>query len=124
MPYLASTNALKQEKLDGIVDKFRFIIWLHFVGDFILQSDEMALNKSRSLRWLSFHAATYSIPLFLVGWKFALANAGAHWLVDLVTSRINSQLWAAGKRHWFFVGIGFDQAVHLSILFYSYGAMR
>lgn len=96
-----------------------FIVWLHFVGDFIIQTDKMALNKSKSWFWLLAHAVTYGLPLFLVGWKWAILNAAAHFAVDAVTSRINSKLWAAGQRHWFFVCVGFDQAIHMSVLFWT-----
>lgn len=98
-----------------------FVIWLHFVGDFIFQTDKMALNKSKSFEWLGLHALTYGLPLVLVGWKWAFVNACLHFVVDAVTSRINAKLWAAGQRHWFFVCIGADQAIHMSILIATLG---
>jgi len=97
------------------------IFWLHFIADFILQTDEMALNKSKSFKWLSLHALTYGIPFLLFGWKYAIINSAAHWLVDCVTSRITAYLWSKGERHWFFVVIGLDQAIHMTILVLTLG---
>lgn len=92
------------------------VLGLHFVGDFILQSDAMAKNKSKSVLWLLFHVTVYGIPLLLIGWKFAAINIGLHFLTDFLTSRITSKLWAAGNVHWFFVVIGLDQFIHATCL--------
>lgn len=99
-----------------MIEKIIFVVWLHFVGDFIFQSDNMALKKSESFIWLLAHCLTYGIPLLLVGWRFALGNAVLHLFVDFFTSKINKRLFAAGKRHWFFVCIGADQAIHMTCL--------
>lgn len=92
------------------------VIWLHFIGDFVLQTDQMALNKSKSNYWLLIHVTVYALPLLVFGWRYALVNAGAHMVVDYVTSRINSKLWKEGKVHYFFVGVGADQAIHMTTL--------
>ena len=100
---------------------FLVIIWLHVLADFILRTDEMALKKSKSIVWLSYHVLVYSIPFLVIfGWRFALVNGVAHWLVDFFTSKITSFLWKKGDRHLFFVTIGIDQALHLSCLALSY----
>ena len=101
------------------MNNYILIVWLHWFGDFILQSDRMALNKSKSNYWLSLHALTYGLPLLLLGWKFALVNAAAHGVVDFFTSRGTAWLWKKEERHWFFVTVGFDQAVHLTVLFWT-----
>jgi hypothetical protein len=84
----------------------------------------MAINKSRSNWWLTAHVATYSLMLCFLGWKVALLNGAAHWLIDYVTSRANARLWAAQQRHWFFVCIGFDQFLHTSLLLWSITWLR
>lgn len=97
------------------------IVWLHFLSDFILQTDSMAMNKSKSNAWLGLHVLVYSLPFLLVfGWKFALVNYLGHFATDWISSRVTSRLWQKGERHWFFVVIGADQAVHLSTLLLTY----
>lgn len=96
------------------------IIWIHWFGDFILQTDKMAINKSTSFRWLTSHVTVYTLPLFLFGWKFALLNGAAHFIVDFFTSRATSYLWQKGDRHNFFVVIGLDQALHMTCLIASF----
>ena len=96
------------------------LIWLHFVADFIMQSDYVAKNKSKSNKVLLQHVMLYSIPFFLIGPVFALVNAALHFAVDYVTSRMTSYFWNKGKVHDFFVVIGLDQAIHLSTLILTY----
>lgn len=99
--------------MSGII----LIIWLHFVSDFILQTDYMAINKSKSNKVLGLHVGVYSLPFLLVfGWRYALVNGAAHFVTDWITSRVTSILWKKEKRHWFFVVIGLDQALHLTVL--------
>ena len=102
------------------------ILWAHWIGDFILQSDWHATNKSKHNGILLHHVACYSIPLTVIGFlvpiNFAwiLVNAIAHAVTDWCTSRVTSKLWVAGERHWFFVVIGLDQSIHFTTLFATY----
>ena len=101
------------------------IVWLHFIADFVLQTDDMAMNKSTDNWWLLAHSVAYSIPMLLFcGWQFALINGVAHFCVDYCTSRGTKRLWAANETHWFFTLIGFDQAIHLSTLIFTYTLLR
>jgi hypothetical protein len=96
-----------------------FLIWTHFIADFIFQSDQMAINKSKSIKYLSLHVFIYSVCFLYIGWKFALINFLAHWIIDFITSKINSKLYT-NHRHWFFTMIGFDQALHTTTLVLTY----
>jgi len=100
------------------------IIWIHFIADFILQNDKMAINKSSNNKWLFIHSFVYSIPFLIVGFSlnYVLFNGIFHFIVDWFTSRGTTKLWKENKRHWFFVLIGFDQMLHLTILIVSYYA--
>lgn len=95
------------------------IFWLHFIADFFLQSTYMALNKSKNIKALTWHCLIYSVPFFWFGWKFALLAGLLHFPVDFITSKITSRLWDKKEVHWFFVVIGFDQAIHITILVLS-----
>lgn len=96
------------------------LIWVHFLADFVLQTDQMAKNKSKSNKWLGIHVVLYSLPFSVFGLTFALVNSVAHFITDYITSRITSKLWSKQQVHWFFVVIGFDQAVHVTTLILTY----
>lgn len=100
------------------------IVWLHWLGDFVFQTDKMAINKSSSSAWLGIHSVVYGVFLLPLGVEFALLNCAIHGLVDAITSNITKRLWAKGDRHNFFVVIGLDQAIHLTTLFYTFEAMK
>lgn len=102
------------------IEVILLLVWLHFVADFLLQSDWMALNKSKRNVPLLVHVAVYSTPFLIFGWIFALVNGVAHFVTDWLSSRATSWLWNKEKRHWFFVVIGLDQAVHMTALFLTY----
>lgn len=112
--------------------KMVFIILLiHWVADFICQSDEVAKNKSKSNKYLLKHIGIYTLVLFAV-WPLALTyslkdlmpwiifNGLAHLAIDYFTSRMSSKLYAKGDVHNFFVVIGFDQFAHTFLLLSSW----
>jgi VIT1/CCC1 family predicted Fe2+/Mn2+ transporter len=98
------------------------LLSVHFVADFVLQSDWMAQNKSQRWDALTAHVAVYTVaflPVALYWWgnspttfQFLVITFALHFLTDAITSRINSRLWAAKRVHAFFVGIGADQLSH------------
>lgn len=112
------------------------ILFAHWIADFVLQSHNMAVNKSKSNYWLSMHVLTYTatitgiVGLYIIALTtsfidpvkiavWAIVNGALHWATDYVTSRINSKLWAEGRTHDFFVMVGFDQLIHYACLFGS-----
>lgn len=74
----------------------------HFVGDFLCQSDWMAVNKSKRWDALGVHVWVYGmvVGLCVIPWwtphrfgTFVLVNMAAHFVTDAITSRITSRLW-------------------------------
>lgn len=113
------------------------ILIIHWIADFILQTDSQAKGKSKEWKPLLQHTFNYSlfwaIPILFIfptDWTTyqyvlnALLFVGitfvAHTITDYFTSRLNSKLWAQGKVHNFFVSIGFDQILHYVQLFLTY----
>jgi hypothetical protein len=96
------------------------IVWLHFVADFVMQSDRVALNKSRNSVILLWHVLLYGLFFVPFGLMFAVVNSALHFATDFCTSRATSALWKKDQRHWFFVVIGLDQAIHMTCLFVTY----
>lgn len=105
---------------------FISILTSHFVADFVLQTNQMATLKSRSIQWLSYHVGVYTlamatlmvifltpsdVPLLSVV-LWVLVNGALHWMQDFGTSRWTSKLWAKHDVHNFFVVIGLDQLLH------------
>ena len=111
-----------------------YYLFLHFLADFILQPREMGRKKSKDSRYLLAHIAII-FSVFLVGtlsWKFALANALIHMIIDSVIWKCYaSTVWKRRHKlfknatkddlerkfkfwedHWFYATIGLDQFLH------------
>ena len=59
-------------------------IYAHLIGDYLLQTDWMAMNKKRHWLHCSVHVLTYLIPFLLCGltwWQFVLIGL-QHYLQD------------------------------------------
>ena len=105
------------------------IIFLHFMADFVFQSDAMAKGKSSSNYWLLYHISVYSVIMASFGLVFfnnkyfflwVLSTFVLHFATDYWTSRLTTYLWKKGQVHNFFVVIGFDQCIHYCCLFGTY----
>lgn len=102
-----------------------YIIWMHFIGDFVLQSTKVATNKYKDSKVLMKHCILYAFPFVFIGVKYALIAGFLHFPIDYVTSKLTHKLYDNNEYHWFFVVIGLDQAIHMTILLktflYLYG---
>lgn len=120
------------------------ILIIHWIADFVLQTDQQAKGKSNNLKDLLSHTVTYSFVWYFVlfvisilgnhfkgpsieelGWSsyillFPLITFICHTITDYFTSKLNSKLWKEQKVHLFFVSIGFDQILHYIQLFLTY----
>jgi len=104
-----------------------YALLLHWIFDFVLQSDMMALNKSKSMWWLAGHCFAYSymafflvptFPAYLIFFGYLFIT---HFIIDGITSRLNAWLWKKNEYHWFFTSIGLDQWLHYAALFLYLG---
>ena len=102
-----------------------FIMLIHFLADFGLQTHEQSQKKSSSNKFLFYHVAVYSGIWFLAlcGHPYTDVNTNGiliftfvtfvlHFCTDYVTSRIGKPFWANQDFHNGFVVIGFDQLLH------------
>ena len=109
------------------------LILAHLLGDFLLQTEDMAMNKSKDNRALLKHVAVYSSVFFIFGIPyfnnilgtiaFVLLTFVCHFITDYFTSRWTSKLYAERKYYGFpafFSVIGLDQTLHYLQLFITY----
>lgn len=56
----------------------------HMIGDYVLQNDWIAIEKTKRTWVTLIHIILYSIPFFfIVGWSWALlVIAGSHFFID------------------------------------------
>lgn len=104
-----------------------FVLLIHFLADFGMQTHEQATGKSTSLKWLTYHVGVYSIVWLLASWFyfdyfgialiFAAITFIAHWITDFITSRVGKPYWDKQDLHNGFVVVGFDQVLHYLQLF-------
>lgn len=96
------------------------LVLMHFVADFVFQTDEIAKNKSKNNKILAYHVLLYGIPFLFFGVVYALVNVALHFATDYISSRVAGYFYQNEQRHWFFVTIGADQAIHMICLFTTY----
>lgn len=113
-----------------------FLMFSHWVSDFILQTDYMARGKSKTSLPLLLHILCYSIGMSIFAFTmldekaafwFLIFNAYLHYIIDYYTSRISSKLHAENKigsttipNFGMFTVIGFDQFLHFVSLVVTY----
>jgi hypothetical protein len=116
--YITSVNTLYAIVL--------ILFFLHFIGDFVLQSHWMASNKSKNVKALMAHVGIYAcviavLPTIMLvlqmiscfSWLvFVVLNLVIHFIIDFTTSKITSKLWMKQSWHNFFVVVGLDQFLH------------
>lgn len=113
-----------------------YLIFLHFVSDFLFQSRAMANNKSSNLGYLLVHGiiiyATYLVGLYAIGYEyetvtwFCLANSAIHMVIDgCIWNLYKAFVYyrfpkakAETYEYWndkhFYTTIGLDQMLHIT----------
>lgn len=107
-----------------------FILLIHFLGDFGLQTNDQATKKSTSEHYLFLHVGTYSLVWLIAIYAmlgnmsftflFAFITFICHYLTDFITSKISKKFFDANDYHNGFVTIGFDQMTHVIQLLFTY----
>jgi membrane-bound metal-dependent hydrolase YbcI (DUF457 family) len=56
----------------------------HLIGDYVVQSDRMAVDKTSKSLWAALHAVTYTAPFLLITRSLPalLFIAGTHFVID------------------------------------------
>jgi len=115
---------------------FIYILLVHWIADFLLQTRHMASRKSESNYYLNFHVTIYSFTTIVL-WVLFLLTIGVHitkfrvllsfvvtfvthWATDYLTSRQTSKFYNAENYKGFFDMVGFDQLIHALTLFLTY----
>lgn len=103
------------------VEHVIFILLIHFLADFAMQTPWQAENKWWSADALCLHVLVYSAIWWIasgiyLGWGWGLVFACitfiTHLCIDYWTSRINHEFFEKKDWHNGWVGVGFDQLLH------------
>lgn len=106
---------------------------IHWVADFIMQDDDIANKKHSGGAELLFHSLLYStVCTLFMAMLLSFVSIGAdgiqppivflilavsHYVIDFVTSNITGWAYINNRHRLFFNTIGFDQFLHLTLLF-------
>lgn len=120
-----------------------YLMFLHFVADFILQSREMGQKKSTEWEWMKKHIFWIKLVFFVglfpvVGFykaaTFALANGLIHLCIDSCIWKVYAwtvwererktgvkredlkKRWKYWEDKWFYDTIGLDQFLHVATI--------
>lgn len=104
------------------------ILVAHYIGDFVIQTQEQSEKKSVSNNHLWMHCVTYSlvwlfVSPFFVGWNcfwFFLITFICHFGTDYFTSRMVKKRFSVKRYHDGFVVIGMDQILHYVQLYLTF----
>ena len=89
-----------------MIEKIFILIICHFIGDYVLQSNFIAITKGKNWYHLIVHSILYTVPFYLIfGWCWQLAVIGIlHFLIDALKARYSKINYVC------------DQALHLILL--------
>jgi hypothetical protein len=104
------------------ISVFIFILLIHFLADFGLQTHQQATLKSSEEKFLFYHVGVYSLVWLVAmlsygldwntSFRFAYWTLFFHFITDWITSRVGKPFWKNDDFHNGFVVVGFDQLIH------------
>lgn len=97
-----------------IIGSIIYIAFAHFVADFLCQTDSMANNKGKSLKWLTIHVAVFTTVFYLLCLipfhnygidllNWVLLNGALHCCTDFFTSKITGYFYRIRSIDCFFI---------------------
>ena len=109
---------------------FILMLIIHFLADFCLQTNEQAVMKGISNKFLFYHVGAYSLMWLIASYAiflniyaaviFSIVTFICHFITDYFTSRIGKPFWEKKDFHNGFVVVGFDQILHYLQMFYTF----
>lgn len=88
-----------------MIELFVWIVLCHLIGDYVLQSDYLAMNKGKDWYVLFVHCALYYVPFLLkFGFDWRLLFI---FVVHIITDAL--------KARWNKIDIATDQYIHIFI---------
>lgn len=105
-----------------------WILFSHYLADFVLYPSKWGANKHKEWGALNKHVALYMLLMFmflfpLYGFKtilYVLFNGFLHWIIDSLTSRASNFFYKKQEIKLFWCVIGFDQFLHVALLFNTF----
>lgn len=112
---------------------FIYILLIHYLGDFALQTDYMALNKGSGKSFYN-HALLCHVGVYTLVWFIAVAGLGFskhpfyfamitfffHYCTDWISSRMTKPRFEAKNYRDAFIVIGMDQILHYLQLYFTF----
>lgn len=109
---------------------FLLILVVHFLADFVLQTDWQVKNKNNNFKALISHTLTYSLVWFAMSFVilentissviFAIITFVTHTITDNITSKYVKYFFDKKDTHNGFKIIGFDQILHYLQLYLTF----
>lgn len=109
-----------------MINNVLFLIFLlaHIIGDFYLQTENIAKRKKKEFLWVIFHSALYSLSFVLVGiiiptieTKYLITLVAAHAAIDIakyfIQNKIVRMKECENESKFFII----DQVLHILIIF-------
>jgi len=116
-----------------------WVIFLHFLSDWILQPRKVAKRKSSSIKWMLKHIVVIHVTFAILAYfahvpqYLVLLNSVLHFGIDRIIwnaykkirvgddypqEYLDKNKWA--EDYWYFFTIAVDQMLHLCILAYIF----